>query len=298
MNQHPDSPAVATANSAAFSEADLNPPPRAENALVVSSRCETALVPEPAAPAPDTPAPDAHGFDPNDYKWVPVLRKPRKDGLTPQRQRDFIRALADCGCVEDAARAVEMSVQSCYRLRNAPGAEGFAAAWDAAIAQAARRLVDLAFDRAIHGSEEPVFDRDGHRVGRRMRQNDRLLMFLLRAYMPDRFRHAHRDVRDPGEALPPAAAPLERALERLEPIPPDQPHLLMPPDELAVALQVADIADGELPHWHRGTGDAAPPVAYPLGIEFERALEAAKREAAGLPPASEKEDDADDDVLA
>jgi hypothetical protein len=48
---------------------------------------------------------DAHGHDPSDYKWVPVLRRPREDGWTPQRQRDFIGALADDGRVSHAARS-------------------------------------------------------------------------------------------------------------------------------------------------------------------------------------------------
>ncbi len=167
MERHPDSPAVATARVTSPLEPDLTPLPQPENALVAQPV---------AAEAPDDP-----GFDPTRYKWVPVLRKPRKDGFTPQRQVAFIRALAETGCVEHAAQAAGMSVASCYRLRHSPGAEAFAAAWTAALGHAARRLVDVAFDRAFNGSQEPVFDRDGRRVGRRMRQNDRLLMFLLRA---------------------------------------------------------------------------------------------------------------------
>ena len=248
-----------------------------------------ALVPADAAAAP---ALDAHDHDPARYQWLPVLRKPRKDGWTPQRQIDFIAALADCGCVAEAARAAGMSERSCYRLRreSAP----FAAAWDAALPHAARRLVDLAFDRAIHGSEEPVFDKEGNRVGRRFRQNDRLLMFLLRAYLPERFRHAHQSVRQPSESPPPATPPIAEALLRLEPVPPADPHLLMAPDALECALELAELGDGRLPHWHRGRGDAEQPAEIPPGPDFERALEAAKREAAGLPPEDEEmeEDDA------
>jgi hypothetical protein len=223
---------------------------------------------------------DAHGHNPADYQWVPVLRRPRSDGWTPQRQRDFIAALADGGCVEQAAREASMSVTSCYRLRRSPGAESFAAAWDAALAQAARRLVDLAFDRAINGSDEPVFDKEGFRVGRRTRYNDRLLMFLLRAYMPDRFRHAHQGIRYPDEEQPPVLPPVEEAIRRLEPVPPE-PHLLMAPDELDAACEIADLLGGELPHWHRGRPDVLP--LEPVNEEFERALEKAKRAAAGLP---------------
>lgn len=241
---------------------------------------------------------DEHGHDPSAYKWVPVLRKPRSDGWSPQRQVDFIAALADSGCVQTAAHRVGMSAMSCYRLRRAPGAEAFAAAWDAAIAQASRMLVDLAFDRAIHGSDEPVFDKEGRRVGRRMRQNDRLLMFLLRAYQPERFRHAHRGERLPAEPPPPPAMPLADAMRLLEPAPQPQPqaqpHLLMPPEELESALLCADIGEGRLPHWHRYKVEE-PAVGSPLGEEFERRLEDAKREADGPlsePPLSEEDGDA------
>jgi len=45
---------------------------------------------------------------------------------------------------------------------------------------------------------------------------------------------------------------------------------------------------GELPHWHRGRGDAEPPP--PPDAAFEAALEAAKREASGRPPMEEGSD--------
>ena len=270
MEQTPDSPAVSPAAFAASAEAHFNPLPRAEGALVPQP-------PPPAGAEPaSVPAPDAHGFDPAAYKWLPVLRKPRKDGWTPQRQADFIAALAETGCVEQAAREVSMTARSCYRLRRAPGAESFAAAWDAAIQQAAHMLVDLAFERAIHGTDEPVFDREGRRVGRRMRQNDRLLMFLLRAYMPERFRHAHRDMREADEPLPPPAPPLDQALRLLEPAPPPEPHALLAPDELEDALIVADALDGELPRWHRGRGDAEHGPVLAPDPAFEQELEALK----------------------
>lgn len=238
--------------------------------------------PEPGESGPDDAEPeapdlDAHGYDPAAYRWVPVLRKPRRDGWTPQRQVDFIRALADTGIVEQAAREVGMSIGSCYRLRNAPEGTAFAAAWETALLHAARRLADVAFERAINGSDEPVFDKDGQRVGRRMRQNDRLLMFLLRGYMPERFRYAHRDLRTADEPPPPPPAlPLDEAMARLAPVEPPAPHLLLSPDDLEDALDIADIMDGELPHYHRGRGDAEPDAASayapPVNPELEKML--------------------------
>lgn len=225
---------------------------------------------------PDPPHIDAHGFDPSEYNWLPVTRRPRKDGWTPQRQREFIAGLAQSGSVEFACMQVQMSPSSAHRLRRSPGAEQFSAAWDVALEHAARVLLDTAFERAFNGSSEPVFDRDGNRTGTRYRQNDRLLMFLLRAYMPGRFRHAHRDWRSPDEALPPAPVPMEEVLKRIEPVKPAEPHKLLAPDELEDAVLVADLLDGELPHWHRGTGDAEP--TPPSDPAFEEKLARIMRE--------------------
>lgn len=52
---------------------------------------------------------DAHGFNPDDFEWIPVARQRRSDGWTPQRQREFIEVLADTGSVVEAARAANMS---------------------------------------------------------------------------------------------------------------------------------------------------------------------------------------------
>ncbi|MBB6425810.1 hypothetical protein [Sphingopyxis sp. JAI128] len=213
-----------------------------------------APIPAPGAdlaPAPDpTPALDAHGHDPADYDWVPVLKKRRKDGWSPDKQRAFIEALADCGSVASAARAVGMSESTAYRLRRSPGAEAFDRAWSAAIDAASKKLLDAAFERALVGTDEPVFDRDGHRVGRRLRQSDRLLMFLLRAYGPDCFRDAAaRGASASGRT--PVSTPVAEALVHLHPAPPAAPEALMAPDDLAMALDIADQCDGQLPPWYR-----------------------------------------------
>jgi hypothetical protein len=208
--------------------------------------------PDPAAGT----ALDAHGHDPAAYHWVPVLKKRRKDGWSPDKQRAFIEALADCGSVATAAQHVDMSESSAYRLRRSPGAEAFDRAWSAAIDAASKKLLDAAFERALVGSDEPVFDRDGRRVGRRLRQSDRLLMFLLRAYGPDCFRDAAARRSDPA----PTAVPVAEALVHLHPEPPAAPEALMAPDDLAVALEVADLCDGELPRWYRDPADEPDPV--------------------------------------
>ena len=81
---------------------------------------------------------------------VPQQRR-RADGWTPAMQANFIRALEAMGSVGQAARAVGMGRRSAYRLRNRPGSEGFAAAWDRAIAMGRMRQFDYAMDRALNG---------------------------------------------------------------------------------------------------------------------------------------------------
>jgi len=249
----------------------------------------------------ETPYLDANGFDPAEYDWVPVKRKRRVDGWSNEKQRAVIEALADGGSVAGAARAVNMSVQSCYRLRRSPGAEAFAVAWEAAIQQAAHALVDAAFERAFNGSEEPVFDREGRRVGRRMRQNDRLLMFLLRAHLPETYAYANRDARPVDARLPARPAPVAAALTALDPVTPADPQRLMPPADLDMAIEVADLMDGRLPAWRRDRSMDPDPVAaaVPSDEAFERALEEAKHaanpEAAAFADALAAEREAEDE---
>src|SRR5687768_2822817 len=61
--------------------------------------------------------------------FAPARVRARVDGWTEERQRTFIDALVQTGCVGRAARAAGMSRESAYRLRRRKGAEGFAAAW-------------------------------------------------------------------------------------------------------------------------------------------------------------------------
>jgi hypothetical protein len=225
---------------------------------------------------------DAHGFDPTAYDWVPVRRVPRHDGWSEEKQRRFIGTLADTGSVTHAAREVGMSAKSAYALRRAVDGVGFARAWDAAIRQAMDRLIDVCLDRALEGSEEPIYH-EGRCVGHRIRHHDRMAMFLLRAHRPDLFRDAHRADRARGEPLPAAPEPVAEAMAAIDPVPPAEPHRLACPDQLDTDLMVADVLEGELPRWHRDPDLAQRDAAVPpdaegpvLGDAFERQLAAAK----------------------
>lgn len=197
MSNHPDSPAARPPASPSAAAPSTRAVPRTADGtpLHIPDSYRDQL--EPLAPDADLPAVpqhitpdqrarlDAHGFDPAEYDWEPVHRQRRYNGWTVQAQRGFIAALADTGSVEAAARAVAMSVRSAYALRRAPGAEQFARAWGLALDAAAQRLADIAFDRAMNGTEEAVRNREGSIVGYKRKHSDRLLMFLLRAHQPD-----------------------------------------------------------------------------------------------------------------
>ncbi|HYD12801.1 MAG TPA: hypothetical protein VEC11_08130 [Allosphingosinicella sp.] len=77
---------------------------------------------------PSTPRPPRRQLPAFD----PVPLRARRDGWTEARQREFIRLLHVKRSISTACRAVGMSRKSAYALRERPGAESFAAAWDAA----------------------------------------------------------------------------------------------------------------------------------------------------------------------
>lgn len=151
----------------------------------------------PGQPAPDTPlavtddddddalaAPEE--YDPADYRWVPVRRKPRFDGWTEEKQRRFIEVLADTGLVGTAAKAVGMSRETAYRLRRSDHGAAFARAWDAARHHAGGLIEDIAFERAIEGVEHEVYNDCGEVVGARLVHDNRLLKWLLSHLKADR----------------------------------------------------------------------------------------------------------------
>jgi hypothetical protein len=119
--------------------------------------------------------------------FAPVPRHyNRHDGWTPERQTGFIEALADTGSVKAAAHAVNMTPEGAYLLRRHPQAGEFRKAWEAALRLGVQRLEDVAMERALNGTEVPVYSY-GKLIGARTVYNDRLLMFLLRNRAGKRF---------------------------------------------------------------------------------------------------------------
>ncbi|WP_310531481.1 hypothetical protein [Novosphingobium sp.] len=122
--------------------------------------------------------------------FAPYLHKqPRKNAITPDRQRAFISALAASGIVTQAAREIGASMEALYKLRQLPGAEGFAAAWEAAIDRGVARLEDCLLARALEGEERPIVSA-GKLLGTWRHFDNRLAMFLLRQRRPARWGQA------------------------------------------------------------------------------------------------------------
>ena len=95
----------------------------------------------------------------------PVPQRARADGWTPLRQAQFLGRLAATRSVSAAARAVSMSREGAYRLREQPGAASFAAAWDAALGRPKAKVTGLTLiERLEQGLVRPVI-RNGKVVG-------------------------------------------------------------------------------------------------------------------------------------
>jgi hypothetical protein len=71
--------------------------------------------------------------------FTPVPLRHRADGWSPELQLRFIVALSQELNPGEAARSVGKNRQNAYALRKRPGAESFAAAWDAVVAYARDR---------------------------------------------------------------------------------------------------------------------------------------------------------------
>src|SRR5688500_12570570 len=128
---------------------------------------------------PDSPPPHRARRMPRVPPFYPVPARRRCDGWTVQRQADFLGMLAETGSVMGACEAVGMSRNSAYKLRARPGAESFAAAWDAALGAPVRKVTvtDLAF-LAYHGLVKPILFRGKYRGSVRNPDNSALLRLM------------------------------------------------------------------------------------------------------------------------
>lgn len=105
-------------------------------------------------------------------------------GWSADRQRLFLTNLAETGSVHLAAATARLTARGAYRLRTRSPA--FARAWDTALRLSVGRLAAIAFDRALHGRVEQIYQ-SGELVRERRVPSDKLLMWLLSRLDPTRF---------------------------------------------------------------------------------------------------------------
>jgi hypothetical protein len=121
---------------------------------------------------------------PGALDFAPVPVKSRRDGWTAGSQKLFIAGLAAGLGVSGAVRLVGMSRQTAYRLRERPGAAGFAAAWDRALGfsrRAGKATGLTAWQRAIEGVLVPLRGSGGRILGWRRKYCNRTLAAMLAA---------------------------------------------------------------------------------------------------------------------
>ena len=121
-----------------------------------------------------------------EFPFEPVPLRARRGGWTADRQCAFIEALAETGIVEDACRRVGMSRTSADNLRKRPCGAPFRRAWQAAVDYALHRIEENAHRRARDGVARPIFHK-GEQVGEWRHYDERLTMFLLHSYRPERY---------------------------------------------------------------------------------------------------------------
>ncbi len=107
--------------------------------------------------------------------------------LTPERDWKiaFLEELSKTGNVSASARMAGISRVTAYANRESN--EEFAALWDDAIEIATDALELEARRRALEGTIKPVFYQ-GVSCGQIQEYSDTLMIFLLKAHRPDKFR--------------------------------------------------------------------------------------------------------------
>lgn len=115
--------------------------------------------------------------------------------MTPEKKADewrpiFLETLAETCNVSKACVAAEISRQTAYRHRNTPAYHAFKDAWDAALEVGGGALEDEAVRRAHEGWEEPIFYK-GEQTATVRKFSDTLLIFLLKAHFPKKYRERY-----------------------------------------------------------------------------------------------------------
>lgn len=111
-------------------------------------------------------------------------QRAREDATTTAKAR-FLKELARMANVSAAARKAKVPRSTAYDWYAAD--EAFAKAWDEAVDIAIDSLEQEAWRRARDGTLKPVFQK-GMKVGQVREYSDQLMVTLLKAHKPEKYR--------------------------------------------------------------------------------------------------------------
>ena len=104
---------------------------------------------------------------------------------TPKKRKAFLTALATGASVSAACCAAKFGRRRAYDWRDAD--EAFAAEWEDALEAGTDLMEDEMRRRAVEGVDEPRFH-DGEICGYVRKYSDTLLIFMLKARRPDKYK--------------------------------------------------------------------------------------------------------------
>jgi hypothetical protein len=192
--------------------------------------------PDVAARAGRAGAPPGRPADALDFDPVPLRR--REDGLTPEKQRAYVEALADTGVARAAAARAGGGEKSVARARRRADGRSFDRACRAARRIGARQLLSTAFERAVEGTLKGHYYH-GERIGEERVYDNRLLIFLL-----GRFAHLLDEPDDDSRAICENWEPFMDALE--QGLPPPALSETEGPGSLAAEAEDEDPGDDQV----------------------------------------------------
>ncbi len=112
----------------------------------------------------------------------------------------FLEFLVEGGHVRGACAAASIGRSTAYRHRSSNDA--FAEAWDDAVEASTERLEEEAYRRAHDGLTRTRYDKDGNIVSEEIVYSDTLMIFLLKARKPEKYRE-RLDLRHSGAVRTP-----------------------------------------------------------------------------------------------
>ena len=134
--------------------------------------------------------------------------------ISKKKQSAFLEALAICGRVDESSYAVGYK-NATYLYRMRAEDEDFREAWDMALQHAGHSILDRAVEMARDGLVKEI-RYTGEVVGHETKHSEKLIMFLLKGLMPEKFGNTYSTGGlnlNFGVAVLPVQAPNEGAWE-------------------------------------------------------------------------------------